>query len=61
MGASKTRARGGEQAGGRRLEVRRVAIASLVPDPANARSHDERNVETVKGNRSANCIWLTSG
>ena len=33
----------------RQLEVKRVPIGSLVPDPANARSHNERNIDTVKG------------
>ncbi len=31
-----------------RLKVERVAIASLRPDPANARRHGERNLESIK-------------
>lgn len=29
------------------LEIRRVAITSLIPDPANPRAHPERNVEAI--------------
>jgi DNA modification methylase len=38
-----------ERATGRSLAIRRVAIDSLHPDPANARTHDERNLETIQG------------
>jgi len=37
-----------ERATGRALSIRRVAIDSLHPDPANARVHDERNLETIQ-------------
>jgi ParB-like chromosome segregation protein Spo0J len=37
------------QALGRELAVRRVALDSLHLDPANARSHPERNLEAIKG------------
>jgi len=37
------------QAVGRELAIRRVPVASLHLDPANARSHPERNMEAIKG------------
>jgi hypothetical protein len=37
-----------ERATGRSLAIRRVAIESLHPDPANARMHDERNLDTIQ-------------
>jgi DNA modification methylase len=37
------------RATGRPLTIRRVAVDSLHLDPANARAHDERNLETIQG------------
>ena len=37
-----------ERATGRTLAIRRVRIDSLHSDPANARTHDERNLETIQ-------------
>lgn len=34
------------------LTVRRVALDAIVPDPANPRTHDERNVEAIKASLS---------
>ena len=31
------------------LVVKRVPLDSVHPDPANARRHDERNVDAIKG------------
>jgi hypothetical protein len=31
------------------LEIRRVPLASLHADPANARAHDERNLDAIRG------------
>lgn len=33
----------------RGLEIERVEVASLVSDPANVRTHDEKNLEAIKG------------
>ncbi|MBL8696375.1 MAG: ParB N-terminal domain-containing protein, partial [Planctomycetes bacterium] len=30
------------------LEIRRVPLATLVPDPANVRTHDERNISAIR-------------
>jgi DNA modification methylase len=38
-----------ERALGRPLAIRRVPLSSLHLDPANARSHPERNLEAIKG------------
>jgi DNA modification methylase len=35
------------------LEIERIPLASLVPDPANTRTHDARNIEAIKGSLSA--------
>src|SRR5688572_4224352 len=37
-----------ERATGRSLAIRRVSIEAVHPDPANARSHDERNLGTIQ-------------
>ena len=31
------------------LDVRRVPLDSIHPDPANVRLHDERNLESIRG------------
>ena len=31
------------------LKIERVPLDSLHPDPANARAHDERSIEAIKG------------
>jgi ParB-like chromosome segregation protein Spo0J len=38
-----------ERAAGKPLAIRRARVASLHVDPANARSHSERNLEAIKG------------
>jgi hypothetical protein len=38
-----------ERAQGRPLAIKRVPIASLQLDPANARSHGEHNLDVIRG------------